>query len=58
MGFTSEFNIFFVLSPIAEWIAEMLFMLFFAYVYCCVKDRTYAAEHEVYWLMGIPKINL
>ena len=28
------------ISVMAGWIAEMIFMLFFAYVYCFVTDRT------------------
>jgi len=35
----------------ARWIAEMLFVLFFAYI------AQNIAEHEAYWLMGVPIIN-
>ena len=48
----------FVLSVMAGWIAEKLFMLFFAYVSFCVTDKTYVADYEAYWLMGFPIINL
>jgi len=38
----------------AGWIAEMLFMLFFAYI--AVNGRN-IAEYEAYWLMGVQIIN-
>jgi len=34
--------------------AEMLFMLFFAYILLCNGQNI--AEYEVYWLMGFPII--
>jgi len=30
----------------AGWIAEMIFMLFFAYSYCCVTDRTWLSTRR------------
>ena len=43
--------IFSVFSVMAGWTAEMLFMLFFAYIAHNI------AEHEAHWLMGVPIIN-
>ena len=45
-------SIFSVFSVMAGWIAEMLFMLFFAYI------GQNIAEYEAYWLMGFLIINL
>jgi len=50
--FTSIFSVF---SVMARWIAEMLFMLFLAYI--SVEFGQKIAEYEVYWLMGVPIIN-
>jgi len=46
--FTSESSIF---SVMAGWIAEVLFMLFYAYAAVNI------AVCEAYWLMGFPIIN-
>ena len=51
-NFTIEFSIF---SVKAGWIAEMLFMLFFACMLLC--NRWNIAEYEAYWLMEIPITN-
>ena len=39
----------------AGWIAEILFMLFFAYI--AVYNGQNIAEYEAYWLVGVPIIN-
>jgi len=53
--FTSTFSIF---SAMARWIAEMLFMLFFAYSTCILLcNRQNIAEYKAYGLMGVPIIN-
>jgi len=50
----SKFSVF---SLMAGWIAEMLFMLFFACIAVLLCNGQNIAEYEVYWLMGVPAIN-
>ena len=49
-------SIFSVFSVMAGWIAEMIFMLFFASI--LLYNRQNIAEYEAYYLMGFPIINL
>ena len=48
---TRLMNIFSIFSVMAGWIAEMLFMLFLAYIAMNIAD------YKAYWLMGAPIIN-
>ena len=54
MHFMSTFSVFSAIQ--AGWIAEMLFMLFFAYS-ILLYNRQNVAEYKTYWLMGVPIIN-
>ena len=49
--------IFSVFSIIAGWMADMLFMLFFAYKCILLCNGKKIAKYEAYWLMGVPIIN-
>ena len=53
MGHTFHEHIFSIFSVMAEWIAEILFMLFF--ILLCNGQTI--AEYKAYWLMGAPTIN-
>jgi len=46
--FMTTFSVF---SAMAEWIAEILFMLFFAYT---AEQENNIAEYEAYWLISVP----
>jgi len=49
--FTSIFS---VVSVMAGWIAEMLFMLFLLILLCNGQN---IAKHKAYWFIGVPIIN-
>ena len=51
-SFTSESSIFSVMDG---WIAEVLFLLYFAYILLC--NRPNIVDYEAHWLMGFQIIN-
>ena len=47
----------FVISVMAGWIAEVLFILFCVYIYKLLCNGQNIAEYEANWLIGAPIIN-